>query len=979
MLVRRQVRIAALDRTADPVGHRRRNQPRQQEQRGRGQASRAPAEQHAADEQRGDRRGPQRDPGAGGGTRQRRRAPLQQGAPRDIHAEQAAHDGVEIEVRLVRQEGQREQGMRELDAHAVAGIAQVLVPQGFLRTVQQVVQRVDQRRQEDHGEHGAGPQPRRRQPAPGHDQRDHHRWRHQRAAQVVEQLPARQQRQRILFAAAARAGHARQQPAKQLPVAADPAVAAADVVAVAARVFLVQLGIAHQAGAHVGAFEQVVTQYLVVGQAVAEHLLEHVHVVNALADERAFQEHVLVHVGDSAGVGVDTRFAAAQFFVERGVFAGQADGHARLQDAVAIDHAAQRLVHARAVERVHHGGDEVARGVAGQLSVGIERDHVPDAFEVGRVAHGQRKLVARAAAQVAVHVLQLAALALVPHPHAFLRIPQARAVQQQERRGRIAIQVQRVFAIEFFYAFAHGLHQRRIAGQGFGGCVGKVGEQAETQVRIAVGQEPHFHLLAQLVDVFATVDQRGYHDQRAGVGRNAAFKIHARQRLGIGDLGGDPVDQVERQLAAADQRQHAHGNEHRAMHAVKRRALEQQCGGDDRQHHDGAQVGRQWRRAAGALQRLHPRPAHAGLLFQRGLAATDQVEAHVAVAQIVAAGVRLRQLQRLRGHFQLRVVGALGDVFDDVAVLVAGGKFHLAVHAGRVLAQGLVNHAQGLDELLPVHGAEVAQAADAVGDRHLVGSLLLDLGLDLLFDGLAGIGQAAGDPRQGHGQCVALALQAAREFRHEGAGNRRVGAGHVGHFQNQAARVLFRFLAHLVGPAVGQIAFAAVVGHARGHAAQVFDQRQAQHDGNRPQLAQLERRHFLVRGHEARQRFRIDAAIAVRDDLERQLVHARAAGRRALGQPWQLLAVVLGQVTAGDADLFFDQVQVIEQPLGGGRDLAAVLDGGGQFVAGGADDFRVFAQARQQLVAAAARAQFVVGGERAAMRGHLRRAEKFRS
>ena len=72
---------------------------------------------------------------------------------------------------------------------------------------------------------------------------------------------------------------------------------------------------------------------------------------------------------------------------------------------------------------MRHGGDELARSVARQLGVGIERNDVLDAFQVGGVAHGQCELVARAAAQVAVHVLQLAALALIPHPHAFLRIP----------------------------------------------------------------------------------------------------------------------------------------------------------------------------------------------------------------------------------------------------------------------------------------------------------------------------------------------------------------------------------------------------------------------------------------------------------------------------------------------------------------------------------------------------------------------------
>ena len=44
----------------------------------------------------------------------------------------------------------------------------------------------------------------------------------------------------------------------------------------------------------------------------ADRLLERVDVVDPLADERAFAEHVLVDVGDGAGVRVDARLAGEQ-------------------------------------------------------------------------------------------------------------------------------------------------------------------------------------------------------------------------------------------------------------------------------------------------------------------------------------------------------------------------------------------------------------------------------------------------------------------------------------------------------------------------------------------------------------------------------------------------------------------------------------------------------------------------------------------
>lgn len=78
----------------------------------------------------------------------------------------------------------------------------------------------------------------------------------------------------------------------------------------------------------------------------------------------------------------------------------------------------------------------------------------------------------------------------------------------------------------------------------------------------------------------------------------------------------------------------------------------------------------------------------------------------------------------------------------------------------------------------------------------------------------------------------------------------------------------------------GQAGVAPVVHDVLGNAAQIVDQRQPQHDRNRPQLAELERRHLLVGGDETAQRDRIHAPVAMRHHLQAQLVDARQAHRR---------------------------------------------------------------------------------------------------
>ncbi|MNT18218.1 hypothetical protein D3C72_1534070 [compost metagenome] len=121
--------------------------------------------------------------------------------------------------------------------------------------------------------------------------------------------------------------------------------------------------------------------------------------------------------------------------------------------------------------------------------------------------------------------------------------------------------------------------------------------------------------------------------------------------------------------------------------------------------------------------------------------------------------------------------------------------------------------------------------------------------------------------------------------------------------------------------------------------------------------------------------FQVDPAIAVRDDFQRNFIDARAAGVGARRQARQLLAVVLRQVAPRGADLLFDQIKIIEQPLRGGRDLAAAFDGRRQLVDGGRDQGRIVGQARQQAVAAVMLAHRMAGGHVLAVGGHLHGAE----
>ncbi len=118
----------------------------------------------------------------------------------------------------------------------------------------------------------------------------------------------------------------------------------------------------------------------------------------------------------------------------------------------------------------------------------------------------------------------------------------------------------------------------------------------------------------------------------------------------------------------------------------------------------------------------------------------------------------------------------------------------------------------------------------------------------------------------------------------------------------------------------------------------------------------------MVGGHETGEALRIHAPVAVRDDLERNVVDPRQSGGRPAFQARQFPAVSLRQVTLGGADLLFDQVKVIEKPFPGGRNLAVGGDRLRHQSVHADQDRLIFGEPSQQLVGEPFDGQFVLGG-----------------
>ena len=111
------------------------------------------------------------------------------------------------------------------------------------------------------------------------------------------------------------------------------------------------------------------------------------------------------------------------------------------------------------------------------------------------------------------------------------------------------------------------------------------------------------------------------------------------------------------------------------------------------------------------------------------------------------------------------------------------------------------------------------------------------------------------------------------------------------------------------------------------------------------------------------------------DQFEHNVVNARKSGRRAVQETRQLPAVAPGQMPPGQLNLLFDQVEVVQQPFGGGGDDAAWIHSQGRSIEG-PEHVLVLAQPGQQPVGTPPRDHLVAGGESLGMARQLFDAEQ---
>jgi hypothetical protein len=106
---------------------------------------------------------------------------------------------------------------------------------------------------------------------------------------------------------------------------------------------------------------------------------------------------------------------------------------------------------------------------------------------------------------------------------------------------------------------------------------------------------------------------------------------------------------------------------------------------------------------------------------------------------------------------------------------------------------------------------------------------------------------------------------------------------------------------------------------------QVFHQGHAEVDGDRPPLADGERLDALVGANKWLQRAELEPAVGMGNVCPRQPIDARVSLKVALGYLGQQAVVASREMVPNVPDLFVDDMEVVEEPLRGRRDLLLLL------------------------------------------------------
>jgi hypothetical protein len=146
------------------------------------------------------------------------------------------------------------------------------------------------------------------------------------------------------------------------------------------------------------------------------------------------------------------------------------------------------------------------------------------------------------------------------------------------------------------------------------------------------------------------------------------------------------------------------------------------------------------------------------------------------------------------------------------------------------------------------------------------------------------------------------------------------------------------------------------------YAPEILHEHHPQGDRNRPEFADRQWLYALIRADETMKHFRIEPAVGVRNKRPSQAIDAGIALQVTLGQLRQFSIVAGWQVIVDLAQLFIDDVIIVDQPLCRRRNRALLMDRPGDGTVGCEQDPSIFEYPGQQRTAFPWRRRDTLGG-----------------
>ena len=319
-------------------------------------------------------------------------------------------------------------------------------------------------------------------------------------------------------------------------------------------------------------------------------------------------------------------------------------------------------------------------------------------------------------------------------------------------------------------------------------------------------------------------------------------------------------------------------------------------------------------------------------------------------------------------------VCAPGQFLDGAAVKIARREIHLAKQAGG--RKYAVHQADALDQFVPVNVGNQAQAGNDVAHGDRTGALSLVFVVDDRVGRRSLRGQHVIEPRQRGGDPRILVAQPVHQLDCKCSQQRRSFVRREYHrcwLGDAAARSK-----QAVGECIRRLPRGTVLDDLLGKASEVFDHHDPQRDCDRPEFADRQGLYLLISAQEAAQHVGIEMAVGVGDEGPGQSEHPWISRERPVDQLRQLPIIPRRQGGADLADLPLDDIVVVNQPFGGGRDGAALVDRSGDHAVGMQQNGAIVGEpARQGVASGRRRCNRLRGGKAARVRLQTLDAEQF--